>query len=237
MQLTSLISTDIFKEGQYQQHEIGAKGELADGRIFRYCKAGETITIGYITQSPAIDTATITMAVTTAAAIGATSITFTHGATTSTANEYADGFASISYGTGIGQTLKVKDHAALTSAQTGCVVNLEDPIIVALDTTSKLDLAHNPWRGVMMTASQVTTPTGASLIGMTSAYYGWLQTRGICGIYADNTITAGYEINCDASTAGAVDISATNEFQRWPVGHAIQAGANTYCHQVFLEID
>jgi hypothetical protein len=237
MQLTSLISTDLFKESSVQQHKLGEKGETVDGRIFRYAQAGEAITIGRITQSPAIDTATITMAVSAVAAIGATSITFTHGATTSTANEYAEGFATISYGTGIGQTLKVKDHAAYTSAQAGAVVNLEDPLIVALDTTSKLDLAHNPWNGVLMDTSQVTCPTGVSLIGMTSTYYGWLQTKGICGCYSDSTLTAGYQLMIDGSTAGAVDLQTDNEFQKWSVGHAVQAGANTYCHQIFLEID
>jgi hypothetical protein len=233
----AIFDLNPYEQSSVQMHKLGAKGETGDGRIFRYAQMGEAVTLGYLTQSPAIDTATITMAVTTAAAIGAESITFTHGATTSAANEYAEGFLSVSYGTGIGQNLKISDHLAWTSAQTGAVVNLEDPLIVALDTTSKIDVAHNPWNGVLMDTSQVTVPTGVALRSFTSAYYGWLQTRGVCGVFSDGTITAGYEFNNDGSVAGAIDISATNEFQRFPVGHAIQAGAQNYVHQVYLTID
>lgn len=234
--IIDLAAADIWSETQYQYHPIGARGVTADGRVFRYAKMGEAITKGYLTQSPAIDTATITMAVTAAAAIGAKEISFTHGATTSTANEYAEGFLTVSYGTGIGQTLKIASHAAFTSGGASTIY-LEDPLIVALDTTSKIDITHNPWRGVLMDTSQVTVPTGVALRAFTSGYYGWLQTRGVCGVFADNTITAGYEVNNDASVSGAIDVAADNEFQKWDVGRAIQAGAQNYAHQVFLRID
>lgn len=234
--IVSLAGTDIWSEHQYQQHPLGQKGETADGRVYRYGKAGEAITIGYATQSPAIDTATITMAVTSAAAIGAKSITFTHGATTSTANEYAEGFATISYGTGIGQTLKVASHLAYTSGQTGAVVNLEDPLLVALDTTSKLDLAHNPWNGVLMDTSLVTVPTGVAPHAFTSGYFGWFQTRGVCGVFSDATIAAGYAFAFDASVSGGIDVPA-NDLQQFVLGNAIQGGAQNYAHQVYLMID
>jgi len=231
-----IYDLDAFSESQYQQHALGARGETGDGRVFRYAQMGEAVSIGHLTQSPAIDTATITMAVTTAAAIGAKQIVFTHGATTSAANEYAEGYATISYATGVGQTLKVASHLAFTSAQTGCIVKLEDPLQVAIDTTSKLDLAHNPWNGVLMDTSLVTVPTGAALRTFTSAYYGWLQTRGVCGIMSDATIAAGYAFGFDASAAGEIDVPA-NDLQQFVVGNAIQAGAQNYYHQVYLTID
>ena len=234
--IVSLAATDIWTEHQYQQHLLGQKGETADGRIFRYAKMGEAVTMGYLTQSPAIDTATITMAVTSAAAVGAKSITFTHGATTSTANEYAEGFLTVSYGTGIGQTLKIASHLAYTSAQTGAVVNLEDPLLVALDTTSKIDLAHNPWNKVLMDVSAVTQPTGVALLSFTSGYFGWLQTKGVVGVFADATIAAGYTFIADGSVSGGIDV-ISNDIQQVKVGEAIQAGAQNYAHQVYLRID
>jgi len=112
--IVSLASTDIWTESSIQQHPLGAKGETGDGRIFRYGKTAEAITIGYLAVAPSIDTATITQAVTSTAAIGTKKITFTHGASTSTANEYAEGWATISFGTGIGQTLKIASHLAFT---------------------------------------------------------------------------------------------------------------------------
>jgi len=235
--IVSLAAADIWSESAYQRHQLGAKGETADGRVFRYAQMGEAITYGYMTQSPAIDTATITMSVTSAAAIGAKKIVFTHGATTSAANEYAEGYLTVSYGTGAGQTLKIASHAAFTSGQTSCEIVLEDPLIVALDTTSRIDICHNPWNGVLMDTSQVTCPTGAALRSFTSGYYGWLQTRGVVGVQSDNTVAAGYQISNDANDAGKVDVTTANAYQVWPIGHAIQAGADTYAHQVFLDID
>ena len=234
--IVSLASTDIWTESSIQQHPLGAKGETGDGRIFRYGKTAEAITIGYLAVAPSIDTATITQAVTSTAAIGTKKITFTHGASTSTANEYAEGWATISFGTGIGQTLKIASHLAFTSGGTSSVLNLEDPLLVALDTTSKLDLTHNPYNGVQMTTSATTVPAGGALRSFTSAYYGWFQTRGVVGLFADATIAAGYEFVADGSVSGGIDVTGTDA-QQIKLGNAIQAGAQNYAHAVFLMID
>lgn len=234
--IVSLSATDIWSEHQYQQHALGQRGETADGRVFRYAKAGEAITIGYLAQSPAIDTATITMAVTSAAAIGDKTIYFTHGATTSSANEYAEGFACISYGTGIGQTLKIASHLAFTSGGTSSKLNLEDPLLVALDTTSKLDITHNPWNGVVMDTSATVPPAGVALHAFTSGYFGWLQTRGVVGVFSDATVAAGYTFINDGSVSGGIDV-ISNDIQQVKVGEAIQASAQNYSHPVYLRID
>jgi hypothetical protein len=233
----TIYDLNPFQESSVQQHQLGAKGETGDGRIFRYAYMGEAIDLGCMTVAPAINATLINAAVTATAPIGATSVTFTMPATTATANEYAEGYAIISYGTGIGQTLRVASHAAWTSAETGAVVKLIDPVQIALATSSsKIEFAHNPYRGVMMTASSVTTVTGGALMTFTSGYYGWLQTRGVFGARADSTITAGYEIVNDGSTAGDVSLIGTYD-QEISIGHAIQASASGYHHPVFLTID
>lgn len=236
--IISLAATDIFSCHQYQQHPLGAKGETADGRIFRYGKAGSSdLTYGYLGVMPDQDTAELTMAVTAAAAIGATSISFTHAATTATANEYAEGYLSVSYGTGIGQTLKIKSHAAWTSGGAS-TVNLEDPLLVALDTTSKIDVTPNPYNGVITatTDAAISIPCGVPLCTITTLYYGWLQTRGVVACMADATIAAGYEAQADVSAAGRLDVTGTDA-QVWKVGHSLQATAQAYSHPVFLTID
>jgi len=234
--LISLGAQDIWDEHATPQHQLGSMGETSDGRIFRYAKMGEAITMGYMTQSPAIDSATIKMSVTTAAAIGDKKIIFTHAATTSTANEYADGYVTVSYGTGIGQTLKISSHAAFTSGGTGSILNLEDPLIVALDTTSRISLAHNPWRGVLMDTSVVTKPTGGALRAFTSEYYGWLLTRGVMGAFAHSAGAAGVPVICDATTAGAVD-DCTDDLVQWKLGYFIQAGEASYAHPIWVNLD
>jgi hypothetical protein len=232
---TFITQFDPFHKSTVKEHAFGQKAETQDGRIFRYGKSGEAITIGALTLSPAIDATLINCAVSAVAAIGATSISFTNAATTATANEYAEGYAIISYGTGYGQILKVASHAALTSGGAS-VVYLEDPIVTALDTTSKVELVHNPYNGFMMTANSVTVPAGGALIAMDSGDYGWLQTRGIFPGTADGTVTAGYQIMADASTAGDIDLVGTAT-QQYIVGNAIKATASGYWHPIWLHID
>ena len=108
-----------FEESTTQMHSLGARAESGDGRVFRYGKAGAEITLGYLAVMPDQDTAEMTISVTSAAAIGDKVVTFTHAATTATADEYAEGWLSVSFGTGIGQLLKISHHAALTSGGTG----------------------------------------------------------------------------------------------------------------------
>jgi hypothetical protein len=232
---TFITDLDPFKESAVKQHAFGERAETQDGRIFRYAKAAETITIGKVTVSKAIDATLINCAVTAVAPIGATSVSFTNAATTAVANEYAEGFAIISYGTGAGQILKVASHAAWTSAGAS-TVTLEDPLTVALDTTSKIEFTHNPWAGVYMTAGSVTKPTGGSLRAFTSDYYGWFQTKGIFPGIADGTVTAGYELMTDGSTEGDVELLGTYT-QAYSIGQAIKATASGYFHPVWLAID
>jgi len=235
--MINLLAQNVFQESSVPLHQIGAKAETEDGRVFRYAQMGEAISVGELTVSPAIDSATVNMAVTTAAAIGTKKVYFTHAATTSAANEYANGFMIVSAGTGIGQTLRISSHAAFTSGQTGCVLNLQDPLLVALSTSdSTIDIERNPWLNVVTTASSVTVPTGGALRNFTSGYYGWLQTRGVFGARADGTVTAGYGMMMDASTAGDVDLVGTAT-QQYIIGNFIQASASGKYHAVYLKID
>lgn len=232
---TFITDLDPFKESSVKEHAYGQRAETQDGRIFRYAKTAEAITIGAVTVSAAIDATLVNCAVTAVASIGALSVSFTNAATTATANEYAEGYAIISYGTGYGQILKVASHAAWTSGGAS-TVTLEDPLVTALDTTSKIEFTHNPWAGVYMTASSVTCPTGGALIAYDSGYYGWFQTRGVFPGTADGTVTAGYQIMCDASTAGDIDLVGTAT-QQYKVGNAIKATASGYWHPIYLMID
>lgn len=232
----TIYDLDPYTVSTIQEHQLGARGEASDGRVFRYAKAAEAIIPGDVALSPAIDTAEVDMAVTTAAAIGATSITFTHAATTATANEYAEGYVIVSSGTGLGQVLKISSHAALTSGGTGSIIYLSDPVKVALDTTSTIDLERNPYLDVVITANSVTVPVGGALATFADNDYGWFQTRGVFPGRADGTVTAGYALMPDASTAGDVDLVGTAT-QQYIIGNAIQATASGKHHAIWLRLD
>jgi hypothetical protein len=215
-------------------HNLGELIVTSD-RKFRYARAGEALTGGYLAVQDDI-VAEISMAVISGAA-GAKQISFTNAATTTTAGDYDEGYAIISYGTGIGQTYKITSMGALTSGGTS-TVNIDHPIQVALDTTSKLDLVKNLYADVKHTATNTLNPAGVPLVAVTADNdFCWLQTRGVVGIFADGTIPAGNQIINDASSAGAIDVAAAAVTTPFPGRGYWHAGAAGYAHPIMLTID
>jgi hypothetical protein len=233
----AIFDLNPYDENSVQMHQLGTRGETGDGRVFRYAWAGEALTLGHLVTGPAIDTTLGTMAVISGAA-GATSINFTNGANTATGSYFSEGFAAISLGTGLGQIFKI-DHMPTLVSGGSSYVYLEDPIVTALDTTSKLDIVQNPYAQCLLTATATLEPVGVPLITMTTQYYGWLQTRGVCAVLSDGTIVAGTSFFNDGSVAGAIDVSTEASWVVNPqAGRAYQlAGAASYYHPVFLTIE
>jgi len=225
-------------------HSLGELVELADQRKFRYGKAGEAITRGYLAVAPTPNTNLHTLAVLTGAK-DSKIITFTNAATTDidTAAEcayYDEGYVCVSYATGKGQTLKIRGLEPTASGAAG-TINLFDPINVALDTTSKIDIIKNNYNGVIMDTLVTNTPVGVSLSGLTAAGdYGWLQTRGICALESDATIDAAHYAVADGDDPGKIEgMSETiaTTVAQYPVAKTIVKAADTYAHAVFLVIE
>lgn len=225
-------------------HNIGELVSLADQRKFRYARAGEAITLGYLAVAPTPNTALHTLAVLTGA-IRSRIITFTNAATTTidTLAEtiyYSEGYACISYGTGIGQTFKIKTIDPVATGAVG-TIHLYDAINTALDTTSKVDVVQNTYNGVIMDVLVGNLPAGVALKSITAAGdFGWLQTRGVCALASDDTIAAATDFVADGDDAGKIDgISETigTTVAQHKVGKTIVAGADTYSHAVFLMIE
>lgn len=233
----AIFDLDPYAESSTQQHQLGARAETADGRMFRYSWMGEAITVGRLATAGAINTNLDNMAVLTGAA-GATKITFTNAATTTTAKYFDGGLAVVSFATGAGQVHKIKSLPALVSGAAS-YVDLEDPLLTALDTTSKLTLVQNPNSQVLMTATATLEPVGVALRTFTTQYYGWLQTHGMCAVHSDNTIVAGTWFFNDGSEAGAVDVATEAASIVNPqAGRIYQiASASGYWTPVFLTID
>lgn len=197
--------------GPYQAYipQLGVRSVTGDGREFRLCVAGgTTLVIGKLQQAPAEITNHQNMVVSTAA-IGATSITVTLGATAVTANQYAQGWLIITTSTGLGYQYKVSGHPAANASAT-CVLQLEDAIQIATVTaTSKGDLVLNPYSGVIVNpATASSTPVGACIFPITTLYYGWLQTKGVASLLADGTVVVGTSVCASNGTAGAVEATA-----------------------------
>lgn len=195
---------DLTLNTSTQQAPLGARAEAGD-RTFRYVLAGGTALVpGKLQQASAELTNHQDMAP-TATAIGATSVSVTPGATAGAANLYAEGWLIITVTPGQGYQYRVSGHAAI-SASTAFTVNISDPIVVALTTSSRCDLVMNPYKNVVVNPTTATScPVGAAVNAVTAAYYGWLQTGGVASILADGAVAVGTDVVASNATAGAVE--------------------------------
>jgi hypothetical protein len=219
-----------------QKHRLGTLAETADGRGFRYAQAGATALVaGNVIQASA-QIANHQQLTPAAAAVGATTITVTPGATAGAANLYAEGFAIIDTTPGEGYAYQIGGHAAIT-ASTAFSLTLLDSIQVALTTSSRVSLQANPYKNVIQ--SPVTTLTGA-VVGVAPApiaisNYGWLQVSGPGGVLVAGTPGVGLAVVVPATAAGAVVIDGAASATK-SIGSMMVTGVDGKIQAVLLGI-
>jgi len=225
---------------QRGQNPLGQQLVLQDGRKYRFYLKGANAAIpGDVQQSAVIITTDQSMAC-AAGAIGDRIITYTHGAATTVINFFAEGYAIISLDPGQGQTFKIASHLAIGSGTAGSIVNLApgNALQVALTTTSDLSLLAHPYASnIIMTATIDGMPVGIAVVATPAASFGWLQTRGACGVRgaASNTIGSPAVMLLTGGTAGAVaPASAATQPQ---VGFVQMVEGMGEASGIFLTID
>jgi len=237
-----LLAQDGFTSSATQQHPLGAIGVTKDGRQFRYCQAGSgaDLVAGNCIQGPAVipDHLARTAAVTLA---GAQSTVFTPAATGGAANLYAEGYLGVDTAPNLGATYMVKDHAAITASVAFTVnLDLEDSVLVAWSTASRINLIHNPYKNVIQ--MPVTTATGL-LVGVaqyiiTASQFGWLLVKGIGSVLIAGTPALGAGVMAPGAVAGAAEIiTTTNLVVGQYVGRMAQIGVAGKANFVMVTID
>jgi hypothetical protein len=232
-----IAAQGIWEESSTALQVIGSYMETASGRGFRYAKIGATATVaGKVYQGTALDATNLqpTGGLGVAAqAIGDTSITIST-AITLTANQMAGGYLSVCVTPGQGYLYNLAGNTAVTAAA-GAVITLNDPIQIALTTSSKVIMAQHPYNGVIV---EPGTPT-AAIAGVahrvtTATYYGWIQTRGAASVLFTGTGLAGKAVgSLTGGTAGssAPAIAATNI-----IGYHMATGITTEYALIFLTL-
>ncbi len=207
---------------------VGQKFDTSDGREFVIIQNGAVaLAAAKVVQSPVEDTTHQKLAMTVPTAYPATAglfqILVTNSSTVLNVNQFAQGYAIVAAGTGIGQMLKIASHQPAANGAT-FVVNLEDPIQTTLDATSKISLLASPYVGnviqVASGSSQTGSPVGITLYGIAAstaptynnttgvltangtAQYGLIQTHGP----AVGTLTTG---GASLTTGSGLGISTT----------------------------
>lgn len=236
---TVITQQDTMTSSTTQMHDLGQLGMTSDGRKFRYCKAGGAVLVtGDCYSSAAQDAQFEGMAVQTAAAIAATTISLTIGTTTVAANDFDEGYLMVTAGTGIGQSSRIVSHGTGTSGQTVAFV-IEDPLKVALTTaSSKVTVVKNPYDDVVIQAvTPVASTAGIAQYAIPTTQYGWIQTGGPAACLFDASVCAADTMGVGPSTttAGTVTVVAAGTIYIGMSMHVVPVSAEV--SPVFLTID
>lgn len=201
-------SEELYSYSSTQAQDLGSLATTGDGRYFRYAKMGATTGVpGQAFQGPASDATNFSPSGglgVLAAATGAVSVTLSDSLTI-TANALAGGIMSVAVTPGQGYSYKVKSNTAV-SAATGCVVTLEDPIQVALTTSSKVVFSLNPYNGIVVSGTAPTNAiVGVPVVAIPPSNFGWIQTRGPASVLVGGTLEAGVAVGVNlANVTGAL---------------------------------
>lgn len=220
-------------------HTLGEAIVLSDWRIFRYAQVGAAaITRGKLQQAAAPIANHVNMT-TVAAALGATIVNVTPGATAGAANLYSEGYLGVNDVDGEGGTYKVKSHPAIV-ASTAFDVTLFDPIRgVALTANSQTTLVHNAYKNVIESTVNTTRPSGVPVNNAAISDFCWVQTKGVASVLCDTATTLGAP-QMNGAVAGSVtdmtDILGASS-QRMVGWADIMAGVDTEYRPITLLID
>jgi len=216
---------DIFSYTSTQQTDLGTFAQTADGRRYRYVKAGGTaLVVGKLQQNAAETTAWENLTA-VAASVGDMSIA-SSSTVTLTANQLAGGFALITVTPGVGYIYQISGHAAFSAAAP--TIALTDPIQVALTTSSRIDLVPSPYANVVVNPTTATgAPVGVAVSPITASYFGWVQVGGIANVLADGAVTVGTNVIASNAVAGAVEPGADTADLQALVGVAMTGIADT----------
>jgi hypothetical protein len=226
-----------------EHYPVGALGTTQDGRWYRFCQNGATALVaGSIYTGPVLVAAHVNNTA-TATAIGATTVTFTQGATAITRNYFKGGTMTIDVTPGGGYTYGIDAHDAVGSATAyAWPLAPGEAIQVALTTTSRISLVSNPYRNLVIapTTTLAAAVAGVAISLVAAKGFGWLQTKGNAAVLTDGTVIIGNSVySPSTNTAGACvaegSAEATHNIQK-EIGSVLRAAASTAFSTVNLDL-
>lgn len=221
-------------------HALGTVGEAGNGDQYRWCKAGASdLVAGNVLQSPAIVVNHLALTP-SVAAIGATVVSATLGATLATVNQYAEGYLGVDTTPGNGYTYRIIGNPATAlSSLMAITLDPADQIQVALTASSRVGLIQNKYAGVIQFPVTTATGTvaGVAQTPIPAGKYGWIKTKGLCSVLIAGTPAQGAQVMTPSSAAGsAVILTTTNLVVAQLVGRMAQIGVDGKNNWVDLDI-
>lgn len=209
----SIVSEiDLNESGTVAKRAVGFKVEDQQGNVYRWCHFGATTAQGLLvscdlSESSLADSDNIVIA-------PASSVSGTDGAIGSrfveiklasvTVNQYAGGKLITTDDTGEGYTYNIVGNTATNDPATGNFrVELERPLVVALDATTDIGILPNQYANLEPATTADIDVVGVSMASMAANDYGWVMTKGSAAVLDQGTTTIGAECMI-GSTAGSV---------------------------------
>ena len=199
-------------------HEFGTRMELPDGRIYAYARACTTpMYAGYFYEGPlyagTADLEILDLLVPGNAAVGATTIVVTMGATTGiNPNDYDEGYiyTASSAGAGVGEVYKIKTASTAAAGATTTIILYEnDKLNTVIRTgTTTVGLRPNEFDTLHLVDNSNTRqgpPAGISPVLVAASCYCWIQRRGVATSYTAATIgIIGLPLTCNTAVDGEI---------------------------------
>lgn len=234
----SITPQDLYTPSTTQNHSLGARLALIDGRVFRYAQAG-TVDLVAGTLLQAAPPVAFHLALTPPiVAAGATSFLVTPGATAGAANLYAEGYLNVDTGPGNGVApYRISGHPAIT-ASVAFPLSLDDPIAVALTAGSRIGLFANLYKNVI--AAPVTKTgaiVGVAPTAVVAGWYAWVQTWGPASVLINGAPAVTAPVVNGGTAPGSVDVwTAAAQATSSNVGEMMQLGVTGKNNMVYLKV-
>lgn len=208
---------NIYQQDLSPKFAIGTKFERQDGCVFRYAHFGAACSRGQIVTPDLLESAVFYTANCLMATASAFQQTMERAGlypnmsgsrfvvahlSSVTADTYAGGYLSISSGTGLGYTYRIRGNQA--SNGTSCIFELYETLQAGCDNTSDISIAPSKYANLQPCISGTTDlsiPVGIACISISTAW-GWIQTKGLCGVSCASSLNHAYKAIVSTLDAG-----------------------------------
>jgi hypothetical protein len=212
---------DLFQIDSTPKLAVGTKMDRQDGNVYRYCHVGSATAAGSVV---AIDLNSAARAY-SANCLIAPSSTFQQdtelngvypGALGSryiacviaapAADYYAGGYITISSGTGLGYTYRIKGNQAASGTAT--VLELYSKVKVAIDATGDVSIAPCKYQviGALAANTRNAIPVGVLVSAVTgTSNWAWVLTKGLIGVQQSGAIVTGTYASLSDTDIGCVE--------------------------------
>lgn len=235
---TTITANDIYSNDAVAQHAVGQLAMDKYGDLYRYAKLAADVSAGYLLVSLGREANHQNVALSAAAAAGASLVIPTVGATAVDANEYDDGYLVFNDVAPEGEWYRVSHHDS--SAGSAAVnIYLARPLLSAATTSSEVSLVRNPWMKPAVSQLIAERAAGVTVLDVdySEAPYTWLKTKGVASVLVDTSgVTVGYKATISDQVNGAVGVLSDLDAE-FEVGQMMATGTAGEFNPIYLTID